>query len=144
MRLCGRELLWSLTRYFINLILYSDRGSPHDGRSLPQQPSSWPPWGCCSPGVAMAGRGLTSLNRRPLASRNRGQECWQKVPESPWNPSEPAWLSFWTHPPHVRVRRAERPPSCWGGTRRRGFRCRRQAAKMSCLTCTMILWSRLM
>lgn len=37
MSLCGREPLWSLTRYFINILLFSDTGEPR-GRSRAPKP----------------------------------------------------------------------------------------------------------
>ena len=76
MRLRGRELLWSLTRHFVNMLLYSDISEPGERRSAPTPTKGLADLPFLRPWERYQGEGL----QHP--EQDRGQECG-------WKPSVP-------------------------------------------------------
>lgn len=130
MRLRGRELLWSLTRHFVNMLLYSDISEPGGWCSAPTATKGLADLPFLRPWERYQGEGL----HHP--QQDRSQECWWKH-RSLWNTSGRAWFSSWTTLP--------RPREGWGPvtvTVWRDFRCTERSTETSPLIFTTALWRR--
>lgn len=144
------ETVWQRTAvepdkvFYQHIIIFRHRGAQRMGVGLQKQPSSWQTHSYCSHGIGITGRRWTTLTGRLLASRNRGQECWQKASGSLWNPSMRAWLSSRTHPRPPRSTGRMRPEQSHSveGPLTKHLWCSRNSTHMSCWVSTTTLWGR--